>query len=307
MNSTVRGASFAERPLGPVAQHQWQKSVTGGIRLAIRDILDAVGRRWYVLVVGLLVTAGAGWFVVDSNPPEYTARGLVLLLPSVGVESSDGANPLLELGGLELTARVLVATYSSTSFEQELAELSPDATAVVSIDESTRGPVIVVEVTDVGQQRALDTLGYVLGTVSTRLLGLQNEVGVAENAMVRSMVLAMDTEAEPDLQSLIRVLVLVLGGGIAVTVALTLVIDVLAGRRKQGRGGRKHSKIALQMGPGSNGLPEIDGVEPRDLPDSTGVPRSTVRLSSREQASLTVTSRRATPRPRPAARGESLQ
>jgi len=207
--------------------------------LAVREILSALARRWYVVVIGVLLTVGAGWYVYTESSPEYTARGLVLLLPAEGEAELAGSNPFLGLGGLELPARVLVATYSNSSFQEEVAEVSPTAEVEVSIDESTRGPVIVVEARDVGIDRTLSTLDYVIGTVGDRLDELQSEVGVDETAVVRSMVLTVDTAAEPDFQSLIRLLVIVGGGGIAVTLIAALVIDVLVERRT-----RRHSGLA---------------------------------------------------------------
>lgn len=207
--------------------------------MGIRDIFGAMARRWYVVLIGIVLTVGAGWQIYQANPPEYTARGLVLFLPPVGdptLEETAGANPFLQLAGLDLTARVVVATYSSTAFAEELEEISPYAEVEVNIDDSTRGGIVAVNVKDRGEKRALRTLDYVTGSVSERLTSLQQEVGVAEKDAVRSMLLAKDTEAKPDFQSLIRVLVIVIGGGLGATLATALVLDVILVRRQRRRG-----------------------------------------------------------------------
>jgi hypothetical protein len=189
-----------------------------------------------VLIIGVVLTLVGAWFVYDASPPDYTARGLVLLLPPVATGQAAGANPFLQLGGLDLTARVLVATYSSTAFADELESISPDAEAQLSVDDTTRGGVVAIEVKDHGEKRALETLAYVTGTVSQRLENLQKDVGVRPADTVRSMELAMDTEAKPDYQTLIRLLVLEIGGGLAATMIIALVIDslVLGRRRRHG-------------------------------------------------------------------------
>ncbi|MRH28169.1 hypothetical protein GH740_02430 [Microbacterium sp. SYP-A9085] len=200
--------------------------------MGIREISGALGRRWYVLIVGVILTLGGAWFVYTASPPDYTARGLVLLLPPAATGEAVGANPFLQLGGLDLTARVLVATYSSTAFADELKSVSPDAEAQLSVDDTTRGGVVAIDVKDHGEKRALDTLAYVTDTVSQRLANLQKDVGVKPADTVRSMELAMDTEAEPDYQTLIRLLVLEIGGGLAAAIIIALAVDSVVERRR---------------------------------------------------------------------------
>lgn len=228
--------------------------------MGVREVFAGLGRRWYVLIIGLALTAGGGWYVYQHTPSDYTARSLVLLLPPVNTVDNTSSNPFLQLGGLELTARVLVATYSGTAFQDEIAARAPDAEVLVSLDESTQGGVIAVDVKDRGAQQTMDLLDDVTDTVSQRLKGLQSEVGVETKDVVESMLLATDTEAKPDYQSLIRILVIVVGGGLVVTGALALVLDVLLRRRRSGhsaprspRRRRTHAQPASETSTASDG------------------------------------------------------
>ncbi|KDA05206.1 hypothetical protein DC31_01950 [Microbacterium sp. CH12i] len=133
--------------------------------MGVGEILAVLGRRWYVLVAGLLLTVGAGWYVYQDTPPDYTARSLTLLLPPAGVGEEAGSNPFLELGGLELTSRVLAATYSGTEFQNDIAERFPDAEVIVSIEESTQGGVIAVDVKNRGEETTMVLLDDVTSTV----------------------------------------------------------------------------------------------------------------------------------------------
>lgn len=256
--------------------------------MGIREIFGAIARRWYVAVIGLVLTVGAGWQIYQTNPPEFTANGLVLFLPPTGdpaVPETAGSNPFLQLAGLDLTARVVVATYSSTAFLEELERVSPHAEAEVTIDDSTRGGIIAIKVKDRGESRALRTLGYVTDSVSERLNSLQQEVGVGENDAVRSMVLAIDTKAEPDFQSLIRLLVVVGGGGLGLTLAVTLVLDVILVRRQRRRGVFEESRHARRSKSGrttAHGATASDGTktataEPPQLPDLDAEPSAADR------------------------------
>lgn len=208
----------------------------GEFSVGFREIADALLRRWYVVIAGIIIAAAGGLYVFNTNPPAYTARSLVLLLPPTGTgEEVVGANPFLSLGGLELTARVVVATFSSTSFANEVEAISEDAEVGVAVDDSTRGGVIAIDVKDSSESGALFMLDHVTDSVSARLDQLQQEVGVESYAQIRSMLLAKDTEGEPDYQALIRLLVIVVGGVLAVTVAAAILLDVLVGRGRRRR------------------------------------------------------------------------
>ncbi|MGJ0391048.1 hypothetical protein [Microbacterium sp. CGR1] len=279
--------------------------------MGIQEIFGALGRRWYVVVVGVLVTLGAGWQLYQTTPPEYTARSLVLLLPPQGdvtAPEAVGVNPFLELAGLDLTARVVIATYTSTAFEEELAEVSPDAEVEVNIDDSTRGGVIAVVAKDRGEAQTLRTLEYVTASVSERLASLQKEVGVADIDAVRSMQLATDTEATRDFQSLIRLLVIVVGAGFGVTFVLALVLDVVLVRRQR-RGFMvrrerpswfwKRKSAAVQGAADETEPTSSTGRSPRlpDLDDDSSSPNGAPRPRSGR--------RRAPASPRPAPRQDT--
>lgn len=193
-------------------------------------LLGALRRRWYIVLVGVLATAGLGVGVFTVVPTEYTARGLILLLPSVPADEP-GGNPFLNLAGLDLPARVLVASYSSNAAQEEIAERAPDAEVVVSIEESTRGPVIAIDVTDTSAEGTLDTLDYIAGSIPDTLATLQSEVGVPLNAVVRSMPLTMDTEAEESFDTTLRLVIAAVALGLALTVFVTYGLDGVLRRR----------------------------------------------------------------------------
>ena len=142
----------------------------------ISDVIRALRRRWYVLLAGLLLTFGLAYGAYSTTPPEYSARGLVLLLPS---DSSvgPGGNPFLNLSGLEQPASIVVAYFASTTAKDDIASQAPSAEFDVEIDSSTRGPVIVVTVTDKNADKALATLNYIANQIPLQLQRLQQTGG----------------------------------------------------------------------------------------------------------------------------------
>ncbi|MFB6612117.1 hypothetical protein ACFCVO_17470 [Agromyces sp. NPDC056379] len=204
--------------------------------MVVTDFLRALGRRWYVLIVGLIATAWLGYVAVDMTPPEYTARGLVLLLPSQDVVGQ-GGNPFLAMGDLGLPASILAAYFQSSSVQAEVAEVSPDAKYSVAIEASTRGPLMSIDVTDMSADGALTTLDYLAAAIPSNLARLQQEVGAPPESTVTSMPLTMDSEATEHTDGTVRILIVAVAVGLLATVTLTFTIDRLILRRAQRRGG----------------------------------------------------------------------
>jgi len=205
--------------------------------MGISAVLSALRRRWYIVLVGLLLTGGLVAGAMVLFPPSYTARGLVLLIPPIDRETAAGANPFLGLGGLEIPARVLVAAYSSNAVQEDIADRAPDAEVTVSMEESTRGPVIAVDVIDSSADGALRILDYVTSSIPGKLEQLQAEVGAPPATTVKSIPLTMDTEAEADPSDSTRMLILAAVLGIAVTALSIFVADAVSMRPSRRRRG----------------------------------------------------------------------
>jgi hypothetical protein len=63
---------------------------------------------------------------------------------------------------------------------------------------------------------------------------LQDEINAAERSQVRLMVVTDNSVAEPNYATLIRTLIVVAGGGLAVTLLLAVAIDTAVRRRRTG-------------------------------------------------------------------------
>ena len=198
------------------------------------DVVRALGRRWYVVLVGLLLTAGMVYGAYKASPPEYNARALVLLLPSEAEVGRRG-NPFLLLSGLEQPAGILAAYLSSASARAEVEELSPNAEYEVGLDDSTRGPVIVVDVTDETAMDTLKTLDHLLRRIPEELARMQQDVDVRESAVIGSMQLTVDRQPKADIRGTVRLMIAALVVGVVVTGVSAFAIDGLAQRRKPSR------------------------------------------------------------------------
>ncbi|GEK86252.1 hypothetical protein GCM10007198_03820 [Microbacterium aerolatum] len=200
-------------------------------KLLVLDVIRALGRRWYVVLIGAIVTAGLTVGAYLTTPPEYNARALVLLLPSE-TAVGEGGNPFLTLDGLEQPAGILVAYFSSAPAREEVKEQSETAQYVVGIDDSTRGPVIAVDVTDTSNEKALDTLAFITDRIPIELAALQDQVDAPADAVITSIPLTVDQKAERSMSGTIRMMIAALVVGIAATCITAFALDGLIRRRQ---------------------------------------------------------------------------
>jgi hypothetical protein len=202
--------------------------------------LRALQRRWYVLLIGVIATAGLGWAAWQLSPPMYVARGTELLLPPTSQVEAGTRNPLLELGSLDAPASLVIGQLDGQQIRAQVYDHSPDAEYTVENDPSLRGPAVLVTLSDTSPQKALSSLRYVLDFVPETLASLQKGLDVPETATVTSMQLAIDTKPEADYSSTTRTLVLAVGGGLVVTVGLAVGLDAFLRRntvRRKSSGG----------------------------------------------------------------------
>lgn len=226
----------------------------------VLEVIRALARRWYIILVGLLLTAGLVYGAYVSNPPEYQARGLVLLLPSEAAVGK-GGNPFLLLSGLEQPAGIVVAYFSSATAQAEVKAVSPTAAYQVAIDDSTRGPVISVDVTADSAQETLVTLNHIVAQIPVELTSLQRQVDAPTNAVIGSMALTVDKKAAVARAGTLRALIAALVVGLVGTGVAGVSFDSLAQRRRMrdpqrhtpGSAGRRNRGNTRRHGASSRG------------------------------------------------------
>ncbi|WP_295122199.1 hypothetical protein [uncultured Leifsonia sp.] len=203
-----------------------------------RDVLRALGRRWYVLVAGLLITAGLAVGAYRITPPNYTASGLILLLPSK-TAIGPGGNPFLALSDLDQPAGILVAYFSGSSAQAHVKAEAPTARYQVLINTSARGPIIEVDVTDKSSAGALKALDYVTEQVPVVLDRLQTQVSAPADAIITSMPLTIDSKAKADYSGTIRIVIAAVVIGLLLTGIVAFALDGLLASRKARRQARR--------------------------------------------------------------------
>ncbi|WP_426516468.1 hypothetical protein ACPPVQ_17870 [Diaminobutyricibacter sp. McL0618] len=204
-----------------------------------RDVMRALGRRWYVLVAGLLMTVGLAYGAYQITPPNYTASGLVLLLPSTSAVGK-GGNPFLVLSDLDQPAGILVAYFSGSTAAADVKANAPTAKFQVLISQSTRGPIIEVDVTDKTSAGAIGALDYITTQIPVELNKLQTQVDAAADARISSMPLTVDARAKADYSGTIRMVISAAVVGLLITGVIAFALDGLLLSRRA----RRHARAA---------------------------------------------------------------
>lgn len=235
----------------------------------LAELLRAAGRRWYVLIAGLILVVGLVMVTLRFVPITYDARSSILLLPpSSSIEK--GGNPFLNLGGLDLVAGVLGKSLTDSETAKRIAPPGSKAAYTVAKDPSVSGSVLEVVASNTSPDAAFTTLNAVLNLATEKLNQLQDAAGASEQTHVRLMVITNNTEAEPIIASLARTLIVVIAAGLSATLLLAISIDSMVRRRRTKKADQERERVndtspapptdrAGRSGPPRDEVPELAG------------------------------------------------
>lgn len=206
----------------------------------LRDFGRALVRRWYLVIVGILLAGLSCFFVWSQVGARYTAENSTLMLPPLSAtkgtapKGRDG-NPLLYLGGLGQARDVVIGAVNAASVRTDHENRFPSAEYVVAADTLSSGPIVVVRSTASSPEVALGSAEFMTERLQVELDRMQAELEVGKDSKIRLMALTADTAPKADNQLRIRVAVVV--GAALVLGALFLIglMDGLVLSRRRGR------------------------------------------------------------------------
>lgn len=162
---------------------------------ALRTLL----RRWFLLVVALVVGALAGGAVFVAMPATHRATASVLFLPSLRQPGVEGeTNPLLALSGsVAVVASVLQIAATDEETQLRLAAEGHGAKYEVTPDLSENaGPVLLVTAESPRADLAKSTRDAVIAELTTTLARLQAERKVPADLYVTAVTLTSNPKTE---------------------------------------------------------------------------------------------------------------
>lgn len=218
----------------------------------LRDLFAGLRRRWYLVIVSLLLSGLLAWYVFSLVPVTYSAKLSVLLLPPQ-TATEEGGNPFLNLSGMAPAMDVLTRRVDADAVRTPLEEQFPDAEYVVFADSSTSGPIVVAETTALTAPVALDVLEAVNAQLVTAMDSMQAELGVPAPARITLTNVSVDAKATIDTSTRTQLVLAAGVGSLGIMILLIGVIDGLIMARRSAA--RTANPAEADSGP--SGLPPL--------------------------------------------------
>lgn len=205
--------------------------------MQLNETLQSLLRRWYLVLLGLLLTAGMSWYAYSYIQPTYEAQGSILLMPAKKIVGHDG-NPYLYLNGMTEVVDVLVRRSSSSESVDPVVKQFAGSEISTTADRTTSSPVVIVDISAPTADTALDALKAALITVTRNLDSMQNELKVPPQMRISSRELVVDDAATVNAKMQTQVAIVVAGAGLAGTLMLTGFIDGVLQTRRTRKSGK---------------------------------------------------------------------
>jgi capsular polysaccharide biosynthesis protein len=206
--------------------------------LFLRDFAAIARRRWILVLVGIVMSAGmavGGWFVAS---PTYQITAAVLLLPPNSTVPEEG-NPLLQLGGLDVSVDLLSKSLTDQQVTKDVEAIAPNAEFEIGADPNSSAPILRIQVRDKSGSTAERIRDMLVGMVPSRLRQIQDAVGVTAKNRVTTSVLVSDNTAEPVGRDKLQAAVIGGAAGVVLWTVLIVLIDGAILRR-----GRRTARAA---------------------------------------------------------------
>lgn len=196
------------------------------------DGMKVLVRRWYIVLVGVLVLVGGAAAVIAYVPTVYQSSGqMVLLLPAGASGTEKPVNPYINLQtGLTTAASLVSGAASTKDVEKEMKAQGTDAEYSVAVVPGT-GPLISVTAKDSDARLATATRDAIMTWIDIELQRIQEEVDVPRAQYISATRSSVSRTAEALPGSKLRALA-ALGAIVGLlTLFLTFGLDRLLLRR----------------------------------------------------------------------------
>jgi uncharacterized protein involved in exopolysaccharide biosynthesis len=207
--------------------------------MTLSNLLRNLGRRWYLVLAGLLITTGLCFATYSAISPTYERAASVLLLPGAQTIPA-GGNPYLYLGGLGQASDVLVSAVNASSVRTSILLGHPATEISMTRDPASSGPLVTVSASGPNDADVTATLERALTAIPQTLSELQVQANVPTTARITSLQLTTDPTSVLIRKNQFQAVGLVAAGGTALTLLIVGFVDgLLLSRQRSRRGGAR--------------------------------------------------------------------
>jgi len=190
-----------------------------------RELLLSLRRRWYLLLVAVLLTAGACLGVSHVVAPTYEAKASLVLIPPRDTQFPD-TNRYLMLNSLGQATGVVIRALNGDTTHQAVVDGTLDGDFGVTPDYTTNAPILVITATSAESKVAQEVLQRVEAQVPQILSRLQSSVDIANGAQITTVPVTTATQPTKVVKKQLRA---VAASGLALAAILTLLIGAIDG------------------------------------------------------------------------------
>jgi hypothetical protein len=225
------------------------------------DFTKLILRRWYVAAPLLIATVVAIVLALVTVKPNYILTSYVQLVPSAApagpatttTPTAQHTNPWNQLGLGSLSQAAMFATQDQT-FLDKLKASGKSTDIVMAV--GYPNPVLTITVTAATSKQAEGTTDAVVQQYIATTASLQAQYNVKPEDMITTQRLDQGQNIVPTNSKLKKYVIFAGGGGILLTLALTIAVDAII--RRRGRNGGRPVFATPQ--PGSS--PPVNGTVP---------------------------------------------
>jgi uncharacterized protein involved in exopolysaccharide biosynthesis len=201
-------------------------------------------RRWWILVLGVLVAAALGYFAYAHSSPTYERTASRLLLPGQA-SYPIGDNPYVYIDVLDQASDVLIDVLGSDKVQGSIEDAFPGTTMVIERNSTTKGPIVSITVTSQSDAATAKAMDRILAQLPTSLNQLQDDAQVPADARISVVSLTSDTASTVNQGERFRQAGLAVGGVLVATIIVTFVVDNLLRAISARRRRRAHAPAAV--------------------------------------------------------------
>ncbi|GAA2813234.1 chain length determinant protein [Streptomyces showdoensis] len=191
----------------------------------LAEIFRVMCRRWYVLVPGLLLTAGltvGAWLLV---PTAYESQSTVALLNSRKGAAADG-NPFLSMEpSLTGMADSLARNVNSDVSVAELKDKGLTEKYEAKIADNAQGPLLWLTVTGDDPDAVLKANKTLMEYTAQRLKDLQADQKVEADSMIRLTTIVPPQDPQAQMKSKVQYLIMAAGLGFVLSLVATFFVE----------------------------------------------------------------------------------
>jgi capsular polysaccharide biosynthesis protein len=202
------------------------------------EILRVMRSRWYIVLPMVLLAIGLGAGVYVKVPTTYTTYTMVSLLSSQSDTKSATQgldNPFLNFNdSLVATADFLGRRLESTDIELQLRQAGVTEKYTVSLPENAQGPFLTITLTGTDKDHMLTSAATLAQFADTTLVKIQEQNAVSSRDQIRLTQVIPPQKPAAALKKKLELVIVAVGGTIALTFVLTFIVESVSRRRRSG-------------------------------------------------------------------------